>query len=220
MIDFTMLPRRLSMPDDGDAAAIPHKISNKTPLIDSVERYQDPSLLDSYCNYIEVKFHSHQPFGGIIDYLAMKNGGNPIKAGIISVHGNSFTKNYERVYQNIVDRSWSGYWCSSNEQNSYLCFDFLSHKVHLTHYTIKTYNGQRNWRHLKSWALEGSNDDDWKEIHRVKKSGLLNGPSKISTFPVKNAGSYKSIRIRITGHNYFGDNHLFLSGIEFFGQYY
>ena len=32
-------------------------------------------------------------------------------------------------------------------------------------------------------------------------------------------GTFKLIRLRMKGKNFYGDNHLFITGIEFFGSY-
>ena len=211
--------RRLSMPSREESAAINYRSQHHHELLDSVESVQNQTLLDWDGDSVEIKFHSNYPFGGIFDYLWMKNQENPIQSNVVTVTGNSFSQNYQNVMKHLIERDWKGYWCSSNEVNSYITFDFHDHYVNLTHYTLKSYNLPKGFRHLKSWVIEGNNHGDWKEIHKVKRSNHLNGSNSIASFPVKNAGFYQQIRIRLANHNCYGDNHLFLTGVEFFGFY-
>jgi hypothetical protein len=54
---------------------------------------------------------------------------------------------------------------SEDELGQWICFDFKTLRIKPTHYTIQTYCGERKGHHLKSWAIEGSDDGvSWTEI--------------------------------------------------------
>ncbi|KAK8870520.1 hypothetical protein M9Y10_008404 [Tritrichomonas musculus] len=206
-----MLPRRFSMPEDSNRA-----IENQ-PFPDS--------LIDSDFHSRErrndedgvVIPYTGEPFNGIIAFLSRSCHDNPAKQGLVAITGNSFNQGYVRILPHILDPRWKGTWNSLNEAGSYIQVDFLEHKINLTGYTIRTYDADPDWRHLRAWVVEGSNGSGWKEIHRVRFGGQLNGPNKVATFSCPNTNFYQIIRIKMTSQNYYGDWFFYISGLEFFG---
>jgi hypothetical protein len=107
---------------------------------------------------------------------------------------------------------------SEDELSQWICWDFKTLRIEPTHYTIQTYGGGPNWSHLKSWAVEGSDDgSSWTEIHRRENNSDLNGRRAVKTFAVSRAGSFRRICLRQTGPNHAGNNHLVLDAFELFG---
>lgn len=216
------LPRRFSTIDDYRAEPLEASTSK-------LARRHSAGLLDDedfHANEFEMRrndedgldiTYNNDPWNGVFGYLTAQCHDNPVKAGLIHVSGNSFNPSYVDVLPHIVQKDWTGMWCSANEPNSYVMFDFLDHKLKLTHYTLKTYNQDQQWRHLKSWVVEGGNNGAWKELHRVKRGNHLNGAFKVASFAVDKASYYQCIRFRMIGPNHYGDYHLFLMGVELFG---
>ena len=213
-------PRRFSMTDDDPSAKnlhykpSPHE--HRKSLLGDVDETFGPDR-DVHSG-VRVLYNG-QMFCGIIDRLAQNARDNPVRAGLIEVTGNSYNRGYDLVLPFLFKPGWSGWWASKNEKNSYLVFDFKDHKIRIDGYAIKTYHASNEWRHLKSWVLEGSNGDGWQTLHRVKRSGALNDSHATAYFRVKTQGTFKLIRLRMKGKNFYGDNHLFITGIEFFGSY-
>ncbi|OHT03405.1 F5/8 type C domain containing protein [Tritrichomonas foetus] len=219
-INEPMLPRRFSLPgedDDGGSAYQYGRTGSQhgVPLLGEDE-FHAIDVRSHGNNGIEIPFNG-DPFNGIISHLSAQCHDNPAKKGLVSISGNSINPNYTATLPHVLQKDWTGFWCSANEPNSYITIDFLEHRVKLTHYTLKSYNASSEWRHMKSWVIEGSNGTSWKEIHRIKRGNYLNGPYKVATFPVRNAAFYQTIRIKMIGPNHYGDYNLFLMGLEFFG---
>lgn len=219
-LEHSMLPRRFSVPDENDQGGSAFQYgrtgsTHVTPLLEAEVFHETESRRNDQ-DGLDISFNG-DPWSGVFSYLTAQCHDNPVKAGLLTITGNSFNPSYVGVLSHVIQKDWNGYWCSANEPNSYIAFDFLDHKLKLTHYTLKTYNASPQWRHIKSWVVEGCNSGTWKEIHRIKRGNYLNGPIKVASFPVRNSAYYQSIRIRMIGPNHYGDYHLFLMGIEFFG---
>ncbi|OHT16168.1 F5/8 type C domain containing protein [Tritrichomonas foetus] len=215
----SILPRRFSMPEDPSTRGYEYPQSNIsdlsriTPLIGEEYHEHDRRNDD---DGIVIPFIG-EPFNGIIAYLTRSCHDNPAKQGLIRITGNSFNQSYVRVMPHLVEEGWKGWWTSLNEAGSYVSVDFLDHKINLNAYSLKSYNASSEWRHLRAWVIEGSNGSGWKEIHRVKRGGQLNGYNKIATFKCPNNNFFQTIRIKMIAPNYYGDWYFFLSSLEFFG---
>lgn len=219
--DKGLLPRRFTMPSSSSPLDV------QAELIEAPEEfhhYEQRNVDDG----VIIPFPSHNPsrlpmeaFNGIFNYLMHQCHGNPAKVGQVSISGNSFNSGYARILPHLLDPAWRGFWTSTNENGSYISIDFLEHKVSVAGYALRTYHGNADWRHLRSWVLEGSNGMGWKEIHVVKRSSKLNGPQKVAGFKCLKVGAqqnfYQTIRLRLTDKNFYGDYFLNLSGIELFG---
>lgn len=210
-IQGPMLPRRFSMPEDTksgmDYPSIHEELFSEEMASHHRRNNEDGVVIP----------YTGEPFNGIIAYLWRSCHDNPVKQSLLSISGNSFNSGYIRVLPQILDPNFKGNWNSLNEAGSYLSIDFLEHKINLTAYTLKTYNAANEWRHLRSWVVEGSNGSGWKEIHKVKRTSLLNGENKVATFSCPNTCFYQTIRFKMTGPNHYGDWYFFLAGIELFG---
>lgn len=225
-----MLPRRFSMPEESTPFSYPEMSSqNLLEAEDDFHATDRRNLDEGILLPIPSKRadrSSQAVFSGIFSHLTRECHDNPVKAGLVVVSGNSYNEGYNRILPHLVDPGWRGSWTSTNENGSYLSFDFLEHKVCVFGYALKTYKGNSEWRHLRNWVIEGSNGSGWREIHAVKKCNKLNGPGLIATFKCGDSNAaaskqkfYQIIRLRVTDKNVYGDYYLNLSGIELFGIY-
>jgi hypothetical protein len=164
------------------------------------------------------EFDPSRPLFGIISYLSQKYGGNVHKNGIVRVTSSS---SYSvRVPENIVALDQKSYFYSNNGHNEWIAYEFVTVVVTPTVYSLQTrlYGGGC---HIQSWALEGSGDGlNWIELDRQTDVADLNDLGRIKSFPVSCRVQCKFIRLRQTGPNSSGNNHLCLSRLELFGELY
>ena len=170
------------------------------------------------------------PFSGIFSSLTRKAGGNINDKEIIKISGNRDTKPNEHFYgtlSTIVDFNHSNRcFKSSSDPNSYICFDFVDHKISVSAYTIKSSN-LMGPSCLLSWVLEGSEDSfNWETLDTHSNEKCLISESdrrpSIQTFTVQKNDKkpFKFIRLRMTGRSNHGDYCFGLTNMEFFGKYY
>ncbi|OHS99020.1 hypothetical protein TRFO_08569 [Tritrichomonas foetus] len=121
------------------------------------------------------------------------------------------------VFTILCDRT-DKFWSSIDQPNSFVTFDFGEKKLEMTGYTLKTYNFPKNYNHLKSWQVLGSNDENtWKIIDSRDDNETLNGPLMFHEFEC-HGEPYRYIKIMQKGPNHNGKNIMIISGIEFFGK--
>ena len=111
----------------------------------------------------------------------------------------------------------TGTCCTSNSMpNSWWKFDFKDRKVSPTSYTLK--HGYSKGYALKSWDLEGSNDDtNWTKLS-THKNDLSLRKSKTKTFSIPaHSGSYRYFRLIMTDKNSSNSWTFCLGGIELYG---
>ena len=111
----------------------------------------------------------------------------------------------------------SGTCCTNNKiSNSWWKFDFKDRKVSPTNYTLK--HGYSKGYALKSWDLEGSNDDtNWTKLS-THKNDLSLRKSKTKTFGIPaHSGSYRYFRLIMTDKNSSNSWTFCLGGIELYG---
>ena len=159
--------------------------------------------------------YTGQPFNGIISELTEIADGNIHIKGVVTISAS--TSDYNEAYQ-IVDFKWNDCFFTEDIPNSWVMFDFQKKRIHVSNYTIKTHKYQAGTCHLKSWILEGSDDNKvWEEIDK-RSTPMLNGPNKTQTFPASTTTEkFRYIRLRQTGPNCRGDDILAITNIEFFG---
>jgi hypothetical protein len=166
-----------------------------------------------------IEYQTGSPLNGLIWTLRRECSGNVYDRGVMSI--TSSGDSYNRCY-NVTDENWTGYWLSRDVPNSWICFDFHETRISLSRYTIKSDNA--GGYHLQSWVIEGSNDGwKWNPLHEMKNSQELNGSSQVKTFEVSCSSPvpfFRCLRLRQIGPNSSNNNHLFLTGIDFFGRIY
>ncbi len=76
--------------------------------------------------------------------------------------------------------------------------------------------------HLRSWVVEGSvsgDDNSWTILDEEKNCSYLNNYLAIHTFRIENQKrySFRFIRIRSTGKEWLGGDHLAIESFEIYG---
>lgn len=156
-------------------------------------------------------------------YLTKTTGGNIHDNKTIEITSNMI---YELNHpKNLVDyQNDNYYYPSGNDKNAYACFDFKDKLVQITGYSIKSYDGKENSRHIRNWSVEVSNDGErWEEIDRRQNESSLNGPNRIVSFQIspERKQFYRFIRILETVISWDGRNNRYdsvFSKVEFFGK--
>ena len=110
---------------------------------------------------------------------------------------------------------------SSDDEDSWICYDFNDRCVIPTSYSVRSYGGLfvNGHNSPKSWVVEVSNDGElWMEIDRRENSDLANGGAprhfKISSVPWQ---GFRFFRLRQTGKNHEGSYRLDIDALEIFG---
>lgn len=120
-------------------------------------------------------------------------------------------------------------WCifnyNSNSQtntgtcnDAWICIGFKNHEIKPTNYTVVSGSDDDN---LKSFVIEGSKDKEtWTTIDEENNISYLKESGSAHTFPVHNEEqqSFKYLRIRLTGPNWWPRSILQLCKIEFYGE--
>jgi hypothetical protein len=156
------------------------------------------------------------PLGGIIASLTHRYGGNVHDRGIVTVSGTVYDGNSGNAAKNVLDLSTDSRFCSKMEPNQWICYNFNDRRVRPTHYSINSWSSH----YLRSWVLEGSIDNsNWKELDRHEGDPVMNSnhPIRAFTVPVFQEVDYRFIRLRQTGKNTAGNDHLIVTGFEVFG---
>ena len=117
----------------------------------------------------------------------------------------------------------NSYYCSNNEEDSWICYDFRERRVIRTSYSVGSIGDGLGGLHLKSWVIEGSNHGSpWMEIDRRDDNSDLNGFRVIRNFEISKvpSESFRYFRLRQTGKNHCSrksSNAVTLSSLELFG---
>jgi hypothetical protein len=93
-----------------------------------------------------------QPFCGILSHVTSVCGGNVHEREIVEM---TCSLSSRSDCWRVADHSWTDYWYSNNEANSWICFNFKSRHLQLQHYTLKS---SKSGCYFTDWVIEGSND--------------------------------------------------------------
>jgi hypothetical protein len=155
---------------------------------------------------------------GIIAHLTAKCGGNVHKKGVVEITASSVPSSSYSPWNAADLRKVSSEFSSRNKPDQWISWDFKALRIEPTHYTIRTSKYGPNTFHLKSWAVEGSDDGaSWTEIDRRENNSDLNDRSAVKTFAVSRSGSFRMIRLHQTGPTHNGNNVMNLNAFEVFG---
>lgn len=157
---------------------------------------------------------SNNDFNGIIRYLKSTTN-QPHDFNITastSYSSNSVPSNVilyndqNKFYQSEIE---------SGSQGSWLCFDFIENRVILSSYQLIS----GSWGdHLRSWVIEGSNDNiDW-EVIDSRNNCRGTGTSHIYEVHNPNSKEFRYIRLRQTGVNWFNSLFLVINSFEIYGE--
>jgi hypothetical protein len=150
---------------------------------------------------------------GIIASLTRRFGGNVHDRGIVTISASSLlVSGYSG--RNAADLNSDSLFSSSNNADSWLCYDFMARRVKLTHYSMRS-----AWDDFpKSWVLEGSfNGTSWMQLDHRMNTNNLKGDRRIASFPVSTVAESRFIRLRMIAPNHSGAWYFSLVGVEFFG---
>ena len=156
------------------------------------------------------------PLLGIIAHLTHKFGGNVHEKEVVEVTASS-SCNGDRA-KNVAELGTNSFFCSNNEANSWIRYDFKGRRVALTSYSIRTECGY----YPKSWVLEVSNDgseESWEIVDTRAENEDLNASHVTRNFQVsaRPSGGFRFVRLRETGKNHGGYDYLDLTSLELFG---
>jgi hypothetical protein len=92
---------------------------------------------------------------GVVSVLARECGGNVRNIGVIKITASSiYDSDPKYAAWMAADLGTYSFFQSENEPEQWICFDFKTLRIELTHHTITTvYSG-----YLKNWVIEGSGD--------------------------------------------------------------
>ncbi|KAK8871905.1 hypothetical protein M9Y10_007651 [Tritrichomonas musculus] len=177
-------------------------------------RYKDSGVIRSF------EFKSENKFNGILKYLSKETNGNILENGTVGVTATSVCSDYP--LKNLVDFNKGSSYFRSGDDVQTITFDFKDKKIQVTDYSIQTGTDGANGGHLKSWAIEVSEDGEkWTEIDHRENDSSLNGDSKSATFSAQNKNSnfYQFVRLRQIGFPWAGKQlRIEMRYIEFFGR--
>jgi hypothetical protein len=151
---------------------------------------------------------------GIISTLTKRFGENAVS---ISASGEGYPAS--NSLRQVIDFENQCHFYTKNEANSWICYDFETRRIKVTAYSIRS-RCDGNWTQLRFWVLEGSNDGvNWVGIDDRKNDSSLKSAGAVVTFKVEEEfqKEFQKIRIRQTGKNSGNNDHIVVSGIEFFG---
>ena len=161
--------------------------------------------------------YKNEKFNGIINYLTNQTSGNIHDNGTIQLTSNSTRSGY--MPRNLLNFNDSSYYWANQDNDVWVCFDFKTKKIKLTHYSIKSNSDPPNNRHLRSWKVEISNDgESWRAIDEQKDCPTLNGSNFSGTFSVAPNDFSRYVRLYQTNYTWKTQGyHVRISSIEFYG---
>lgn len=153
-------------------------------------------------------------FDGIIRHLLAESNGNITEKVNITASSNDY------LAVNVTHFDQSDDFCSSNAQNSWICFDFKDSRIVPTNYQIKSYNCA-SADHPKTWVIEGKKDENsqFENLGGESNCSYLNGQCVSHVFQIKNSNEkeFRFIRMRLTGPNWCNRHYLQIGSFEIYG---
>jgi hypothetical protein len=151
---------------------------------------------------------------GIIAYLSRESGGNVHDRTIVELTAKTVDGSHPAKC--AVDLKSDNYYESEDKPDQWICFNFKDRRVRPSHYSIHAHSS--NWW-LRSWVLEGSEDNSkWTVLDEQTGNDRTNSSHPIGTFAVSRSSPCQWIRLRQTGKNVQGSDHLILFAVELFGE--
>ena len=166
---------------------------------------------------IKIDFDGKNPFNGIFAEMTRRcNGKNPHEKGKIKIIPSD---NICNTYSHTIEDGFKSHWFTF-VANPFLKFDFKENKVKINGYSLRTYSGEAGCAHLKSWDVEGSNDDkSWEIIQSIRDNEQLNDSKREAFWSItENDKSYRYIRIKMVGKSWANADFMVIRNIELFGS--
>lgn len=166
------------------------------------------------CDYKVFDYSPMLPQHGIIANLTGIYGGNVHELGIVEVMASSGSDP-----KNAVELETDWVFCSANEPNSWICYDFKGARVSPTSYSIRSGSLGPGSCNPRSWVLEVSNNGIWWDVADQRDdNNSLNDVHVIKNFRVtRQVRSSRYIRLRMSGVNHRGTDGFVISALEIFG---
>lgn len=121
----------------------------------------------------------------------------------------------------IFEETEEDFATNDDALNHWISFEFKENSVAPTAYKIMSFDSDKNMAHLKSWVIEGSNDNkNWEIIDSQNDCDYLNGSCLTHLFNISdnNSKEFRIIRLRQTGKNWFNNYYLTLNSFELYGK--
>ena len=158
------------------------------------------------------------PLQGIIAYLTQMAGGNVHEKDVVQVTASSVASTCPSSLKNAVELDTDSDFCTENQPGSWICYDFKERRVSPTSYSIRSH---RDLTRPKSWKIEVSNDgSSWICVdHRENSCDLLGNGFVTHNFSISTTpgGTFRFLRLSLTGENHNGSNRLDVTALEIFG---
>ena len=166
------------------------------------------------CDYRVFDYSPMQQYG-IIAHLTGVCGGNVHDRGVVEVIASSGGDP-----RNAVDLETDWAFCSSNEPNSWICYDFKGARVRPTSYSIRSGGLGPGSSNPRSWVVEVSNNGFWWDIADQREdNSSLNDVHVMKNFRVtETVRNSRYIRLRMSGVNHRGIHGFVISALEIFGS--
>lgn len=152
---------------------------------------------------------------GIIAFLKQQNGNkNPFEAGQVRIIESSPAA--VPFVSNVLDWGNTSLWMSANEPNQFLCFDFQTFRVQLTHIAFLTVSKFFS----TIFGISGSNDgESWEEFGRWENDIDFSKDNNVVLREATSNTPYQMFRIQSFGPRFQDKHHSFsFAAIEFYGQ--
>lgn len=160
---------------------------------------------------VKTLLYNNKEFEGLIKYFQTEKN---IKDEI-ELSRNEGSKN--DIWR-ILDHKNTSQTNTGVNDNAWICIGFKNNEINPTHYTIRSGYDSDN---LKSFVIEGSKDkSQWTKLDEENNISYLQQNGSVHTFPIHNEThqSFKYLRIRLTGPNWYNRSLLQLSSIDFYGE--
>jgi hypothetical protein len=157
--------------------------------------------------------HGTSDFEGILHHLCVECEGNPHTKGLIAIRASTSHPSQPSV-ETIADFGQPSRWESLNRANSWVMFDFKELTVSVDGYSL------RSRFQLSTWVMEVSDNRGlWSKIDEQSTSELTNvNATKYFACHSRSPQFHRYVRIRQTGVNGHGTDHLLISNLEFYGR--
>jgi len=158
---------------------------------------------------------------GILYHLACQNGqwrnpsGKVLDVTASSAHNDP---------ADFVNNAGGGSLHSSNAPDAWFAINLRTRRVRPCGYVLANSNGCLNGNHFaRSWVLEASDDDTtWTVLRVHDNDASLHGHCNACYWPIEiplpPGAAWTRFRIRQTGKNAAGNDHLAVSGFELYGE--
>jgi hypothetical protein len=171
----------------------------------------------------EFRERKTRPLEGLLHHLSKACRGNVHRQGVVAVSASGvWNDEYRFLPEHAADPTTDATFQSKREKPSWLCYDFKDGRVRITHYSIRSQpEGAAGFCNLKSWRVEGSNDEkNWVSLDERKDNKVLNAKNAIHTFSVEKKELCRYLRLVQTGPSWAQNDVIWIAAFELFREYF